>query len=109
MPYSDRKTLKEIVKFAIREFREKKPLSMRVLRVKDERVYTIGGPVPVITINKTQIPYYIIALEYGENYRIYNFTKMGIMINGENIEKRSKKMNQIEKTTKLHYKITNKK
>lgn len=105
MPHSDRKTLKGIVKFAIREFREKKPLSVRVLRVKDKRVYSIGGPVPVITIKKTQIPYYIIALEYGEDYRIYNFTKMGVMINGENIEKDSKKMNQIEKSTKLHYKL----
>ena len=42
MPHSDRKTLKEIVKFAVREFREKKPLSVRVLRVKDERVYVFS-------------------------------------------------------------------
>jgi len=38
--------LKNIVKFAKKEFREKKPLSSRVLRVKEEKKVSILSTIP---------------------------------------------------------------
>ena len=103
--FTERTALKEIVKFAKREFREKKPHNVKVLRVKDEKVFTKGGPIPAITVKATQIPYYIVMLDYGDVYRIYSYTKDGILLLGENIEKESDKIKELEKLTKIEYKI----
>ena len=104
--FVERTALKGIVKFAKREFREKKPQGIRVLRVKDEKVFSIGGPIPSITVKQTQIPYYLVVLDYGDMYRLYKFKKDGELFHGENVEKQSEKMKQIEKSTKLEYKIS---
>jgi len=101
--FTERTALKEIVKFAKREFREKRPQNVRVLRVKDEKILLIGGPIPVITIKETQVPFYIVALDYGDMYRLYNIRKDGTLIGGENVEKTSDKMKKIEKSTKTEY------
>jgi len=106
--FTERTALKEIVKFAKREFREKRPQNVRVLRVKDEKILSIGGPIPAITIKESQTPYYIVVLDYGDMYRLYNFRKDGTLIGGENIEKTSDKMKIIEKSTKTEYKTTRK-
>ena len=103
--FTERTALKEVVKFAKREYSEKKPLNVRVLRVKDEKVYTKGGPLPSITIRKTHVPYYLVMLDYGDVYRVYSYTKDGILILGENIEKASDKIKELEKLTKIEYKI----
>ena len=101
--FTERTALKETVKFAKREFREKRPQNVRVLRVKDEQIFSIGGPLPVITIKETQVPFYIVALDYGDMYRLYNFRKDGTLISGENVEKASDNMKKIEKSTKTEY------
>ena len=103
--FTERTALKEIVKFAKREFREKRPQNVQVLRVKDEKIVSFGGPIPVLSIKATQIPFYIVALDYGDMCRLYNFRKDGTLIGGENVEKESDKMKKIEKSTKLEYKI----
>ena len=101
--FTERTALKEIVKFAKREFREKRPQNVRVLRVKDEQILSIDGPIPAITIKETQVPFYIVVLDYGDMYRLYNFSKDGTLIMGENVEKDSDKMKKIEKSTKTEY------
>ena len=102
---TERGALKEIVKFAKREYKEKKPYAVKVLRVKDEKVFSKGGPFPAVEIRKTRLPYYIVILDYGDVYRIYSYTKGGMLILGENIDKDSPKIKEIEKWTKLEYKI----
>ncbi|MBA7521697.1 hypothetical protein ES705_13808 [subsurface metagenome] len=101
--FTERVALKEVVKFAKREFREKKPQNVRVLRVKDEKMVSFGGPFPVLSIKAGQIPFYIVVLNYGDMYRLYNFGKDGTLIGGENVEKNSDKMKKIEKSTKTEY------
>jgi len=101
--FTERTALKEIVKFAKREFREKRPQNVRVLRVKDEQILSIGGPLPAITIKETQIPFYVVALDYGDMCRLYKFRKDGTLIDGENVENASDKMKKIEKSTKTEY------
>ncbi|MFX1425404.1 MAG: hypothetical protein ACFFBE_03050 [Promethearchaeota archaeon] len=106
--FTERTALKEVVKFAKREFREKKPYTAKVLRVKDEKIFSKGGPLPVIAIKQTQIPYYIVLLDYRATLRAYNFSKDGTLLFGENIEKESDKLIQIEKTTKIEFIIPRK-
>ena len=103
--FTERTALKEVVKFAKREFREKKPGGARVLRVKDEVVFSKGGPIPSITVKQTQIPYYLVVLDYGDIYRLYKFKKDGELFQGENVEKNSGRMKEIEKSTRLEYSI----
>ena len=47
--FTERTALKEVVKFAKREFREKKPHSAKVVRVKDEKIFSKGGPLPTVS------------------------------------------------------------
>jgi hypothetical protein len=103
--FTERTALKEVVKFAKREYSEKKPHTVRVLRVKDEVVFSKGGPIPSITVKQTQIPYYLVVLDYGDMYRLYKFRKDGELFQGENVERGSGRMKEIEKSAKLEYNI----
>jgi hypothetical protein len=103
--FTERVALKEIVKFAKRDYKQKRPRNVKVLRVKDEKVFSKGGPIPSITVKESQIPYYIVALDYGDMYRLYHFKKDGTLTSGENVEKTSDKMKGLEKSTKLEYRI----
>ena len=100
-----RNVLKEIVKFAKREFREKKPINLKVLRVKNKRISSRGGPFPNLIQTRTHVPYYHIVLNYGEEYRVYNFTKKGVLTDGKTYSKGSKEIQAIEKTTKVEYNL----
>ena len=40
----ERKILQEIVKFAKKEYREKKPSNVKILRIKDETIFRKGEP-----------------------------------------------------------------
>ncbi len=102
---TERNALKEVVKLAKKEFREKKPLAGSVLRVKDVRKVSIGGPFPQLEVKKVHNCYYMVLLDYGENFRVYNFTKTGILMNGETIEKNSDKIKSLEKSTNVEYKL----
>lgn len=101
----ERGALKQVVKFAKKEFREKSPLAGCVLRIKDIKKVSIGGPLPQRGIVEHQNRYYIVLLDYGESYRVYNFSKTGILLNGENIEKDSDKIKIMKKSTKIEYKL----
>ena len=105
MKSSERTALKNIVRFAKKEYSEKRPISGKVLRVKDERKISIGGPLPRHAIKESHAIYYVVLLDYGENYRVYNFTRTGVLMNGETIEKNSNKIISLEKSTKLEYKL----
>lgn len=105
MKVTERTASKAVVKFAKKEFREKKPLGGKVIIVKDEKEVSIGGPLPQHAIRESQYRYYVVLLDYGDNCRLYNFTKTGILMNGETIEKNSDKIKSLEKSTKLKYKL----
>lgn len=105
MKFPERTALKRVVKFAKREFREKKPIGGRVLKVKDIKIASIGDPLPRGVIKRAHSRHYMVLLDYGENYRAYNFTKRGILLNGETIEKNSDQIKSLEQSTKLEYKL----
>ena len=101
----ERNVLKNIVKFAKKEFREKKPLTCRVLRVKEAKKVSIGGPLPQHVVREPKSCHYVVLLNYGGNYRVYSFTRTGILMNGENVEKNSDKIKKLLKSTKVEYKL----
>ena len=103
--FMERTALKKVVQFAKKEYREKKPLAGRVLRVKDVKKISVGGPLPKHGIKGSHEKCYVVLLDYGENYRVYNFTKTGVLMNGETIEKNSDKIISLEKLTKTEYKL----
>ncbi|MHA2391078.1 MAG: hypothetical protein ACXAEX_03840 [Promethearchaeota archaeon] len=105
MSYSERTALKEIIKFAKREFKEKKPLNIKVLRVKDKQIFSRGGTIPSIRVRQAQVPYYLVVVEYEHYHRIYKYFKSGILISAENYEKHSKEIKEYEKSTKLEFNI----
>ncbi|MFX1506815.1 MAG: hypothetical protein ACFFDC_11995 [Promethearchaeota archaeon] len=103
MTFNQRSALKAVVKFAKREFREKKPLEGKVLRVKDVKKVTYGGPFPQQSVKINPNVYYIVLLDYGDHYRQYNFAKTGKLLDGVNIEKSSNKILTLEHSTKIIY------
>ena len=55
-----KKIVKQLIHFAKREFREKRPFSVRVLRMKSGRILTKGGPLKVLSISQTSPVYYLV-------------------------------------------------
>lgn len=103
--FVERLALKDVVRFAKREYKQKKPSNIKVLRAKKEIVFSKGGPIPSITVKKNQIPPYIVALDYDDVFRFYYFSKHGVLQAGENVEKDTKKAKTILKFTKTVFSI----
>ena len=102
---SNRKVLKEIVKFGKKEYREKKPSNVEVLRIKDKTIFTKGEPFKRVRIAKSSHPHYLVMVEYNKNLRIYFFSKSGALLGGENFDKTSKLVNMIKKSAVKEYNI----
>lgn len=102
---SNRKVLKEIVKFGKKEYREKKPSRVEVLRIKDETIFTKGEPFKRVSIAKSSHPHYLVLVEYDKSLRIYFFSKNGILLGGENFDKTPKLINTIKNNTVKEYSI----
>ena len=62
-------------------------------------------PFPNIAIKKSPMPYYLVVLDYGDMLRVYGFSKDGMILVGTNEEKTEKVLKEIEKNTKVEYKI----
>ncbi len=63
--FTERTGLKKVVKFAKKEFREKKPLTGSVLRVKEVKKVSISGPLPQIVVKESHNRHYVVLLDYG--------------------------------------------
>lgn len=102
----ERKVLQKIVKFAKREYREKKPSNVKILRIKDETIFVKGEPFKRISIAKSSHPHYLVLVEYDKNLRIYFFSKSGVLLGGENFDNTSKLVKTINKNTVKEYSVS---
>lgn len=102
---SSRKVLQKIVKFGKKEYREKRPSRVEILRIKDETIFTKGEPFKRISIAKTSHPHYLVVVEYDKNIRIYFFSRSGDLLGGENFEITPKLIKIIKKNTVKEYNI----
>ena len=102
MSYRD--TLKNIVKFSKREFKEKKPSSLQILRVKSKSILK-RGMLPSLNIKQVQGIFFLAVLDYNVHLRIYFFNRDGQLIGGENFEKKTPLMRKLTKETTVEYKL----
>jgi len=72
----NRKAVKEVVSFAKKCFKQTKPKSLEVRRVKDEKFMEFGFPLVVLTA-KSPIKF-VVCVEYSDTLRIYQFSNAGL-------------------------------
>jgi hypothetical protein len=98
------KVPKELVHFGKREYREKKPIQVRIVRIKDKPIFK-RGVLPSFMMKQHQLIQYAVFVEYIDMYRVYIFDSKGILLGAENIEKQSLVLERLAKSSKLIYYI----
>ncbi|MFX1379633.1 MAG: hypothetical protein ACFFA4_11140 [Promethearchaeota archaeon] len=104
---NQRKIVKQLIFFAKREFREKRPFSVQVLRVKGEQVLTKGGPLKELVVRRVEGAFYLVLVDYKETIRIYYYSIDGKFIDAQNLEKTPKLQENIKKGTVREFYKTN--
>ncbi|NHJ24114.1 MAG: hypothetical protein EAX89_06040 [Candidatus Lokiarchaeota archaeon] len=102
-----RNILKTLAHFAEREYKEKRPKSVKIYRVKSKSVLT-RGVLPSLQIKQVGPIAFLVIADYGEHYRCYNFSRQGILISGDNVEPSPKFLKDLEKSTKLEFQLPKK-
>ena len=105
MSIPTRKILKQLIFFAKREFKEKKPISVQVLRGKAEQVLTKGGPLKEYSLKQVFGAYYLVMAEYKEELRIYYYSKEGKLLEAKNLEKTPKLLQELQKSTIREFQV----
>jgi len=104
---SQRKVLKEIIQFGRREFKEKKPLFVEILRVKSKTILT-RGVLPSLSVKQVKGAKYLVVADYKEFFRVYPFTTSGVLLGGQNLEKTVKLLKTLKKGTIKEYTLPKK-
>ncbi len=99
---SQRKVLKDIILFGKREFKEKKPISVEILRVKSKTILT-RGVLPSLSVKQVKGAKYLVVADYREIFRIYSFSIAGKLLGGQNLEKTAKLLKTLKKGTVKEY------
>jgi len=95
----NRKAVKEVVSFAKKCFKQTRPKSLEVRRVKDEKVKQFGFPPVVLT--SRPIVQYIVFADYYEQFRVFFFSNSGDSLGSKNYDKPSDIKNEIAKKSNL--------
>ena len=95
----NRKAVKEIVSFAKKCFKQTKPKSLEVRRVKDEKVSEFGYP-PVVLKSKARVKYLACA-DYPDQLRVYFFSNSGQSLGAKNYDKTNDIKKEIAKKSNL--------
>ena len=101
---NERKISKELIHFGIREYREKKPIQVKVLRIKDSTSFK-RGIFPSLVIKQSQAIQYVVIAEYIDISRVYFFNSKGILIGAENMENESSNLERLARASKKLYYI----
>jgi hypothetical protein len=101
---NQRKVSKELLRFGKREYREKRPIKVKILRIKDTATFK-RGLLPTLVVKQRQAIQYVIITEYFEKNRIYLFSSNGILMGAENIENKSPVLEKLNKASKILYHI----
>jgi hypothetical protein len=101
---NQRKVMKELIHFGRREYREKRPIMVKILRIKDITTFK-KGILPSLVVKQRQAIQHVIIAEYVENVRVYLFNSSGTLIGAENIEKKSPVFEKLTKASKIVYHI----
>nr|WP_147664656.1 hypothetical protein [Candidatus Prometheoarchaeum syntrophicum]QEE17771.1 hypothetical protein DSAG12_03609 [Candidatus Prometheoarchaeum syntrophicum] len=81
----DAEIKKHLWRFAKKEYNEKKPLDVSLLRVNPRVVFKRGGKLPSIVIKNLKKTAYVICLNYGNTMKVYYFNHEGISLGASNV------------------------
>ena len=81
----NRGAAKEVVSFAKKCFKQTRPKSLEVRRVKDEKIAGFGYP-PVVLRSKARVKYLVCA-DYDDQLRVYFFSSSGQSLGANNYDK----------------------
>ena len=95
----NRKAVKEVVSFAKKCFKQTRPKSLEVRRVKDEKVKELGFP-PVVLKSKARVKY-LACVDYTEQLRVYFFSDSGQSLGAKNYDTPSEIKSEIAKNSNL--------
>ena len=100
-----KKVVKQLVQFTRREYSQKKPLKVSVLRRKKERILTKGGPIKVLSISRTLGALYLVMAEYSEGVRIYYYSREGKPLGTRNFDMDPILLENVKKSTIKEFEI----
>ncbi|TXT60675.1 MAG: hypothetical protein BAJALOKI1v1_1240010 [Promethearchaeota archaeon] len=77
--------LKQLKQFALREYKEKHPLSVLVVRTKPKTLFTRGF-LSSLRVTQQQVSQYAVICTYQKHARVYSFSTAGKLLGAENVE-----------------------
>jgi len=104
-----KKTIKQLIFFAKRELREKKPLGVMVLRMRNEKIISEGGPLKILSMSQTSPIHYLVVVNYEHHIRLYYYSKEGISLGAQNLELDEIAIQKLHKLTVVEYRFPNQK
>ncbi|MEJ2250598.1 MAG: hypothetical protein P8Y97_13215 [Candidatus Lokiarchaeota archaeon] len=105
---SNRHSLNNVIHFAKREFKEKRPKLVKVLKVKNRSILRRGFLPNFQIFEKPSQIYFLVMAEYSEYFRLYYFDQLGSLIRGNNFEKNEKNLKDLNNATTKAYQIPKK-
>ncbi len=96
---------KQLLKFVKSEYSLKKPLEIRLLRMKPSIVFKRGSMLPHLLIKSLQQTAYVVYLDYGEELRYYFFSIAGISLGASTFEKTPRMLTELHGKAITLYKL----
>ncbi|MFX1375199.1 MAG: hypothetical protein ACFFA0_05250 [Promethearchaeota archaeon] len=102
-----RNILKKIVRFANWEYKEKRPKSVKILRIKSKSILTLGA-FPELQMRSSGPIIYLVVSDHKDSLMIYFFNRNGEMLGGQNYEPTPKFLKKLNKSTIIKYQLPKK-
>jgi len=85
---------------AIKEFKEKKPQSVSLIRIKPTQIYSKGSVLKMLSVSQSLNPYYAIVEKRQDKAYVLLYSRNGDPQGGKNIDLTEKQLKWIRKNTK---------
>lgn len=102
-----REAFKKVVHFANWEYNEKRPKSVKVLRLKSKSTITLGV-LPEFQIKSIGPIIYLVVSDRGDELMVYFFKRNGDRTGGQHYEPTPKFMKKLDKSTIVKIKLPKK-
>jgi len=102
-----RGAFKKVVHFASWEYKEKRPKSVKVLRLKSKSVFSLGV-LPDFQMRTIGPIRFVVVSDYGDTLMIYFFNRNGERIGGKNYDPTLKFLKKLNKSTMVKYQLPKK-
>ena len=107
MMVNQKNVVKSLIHFAKRELREKKPLGVMVLRMRNEKIISEGGPLKILSMSQASPIHYLVEVNYENHFRLYYYSKEGISLGTQNLELDERPIQKLHKLTVIEYRFPN--